>query len=285
MHRIVPFIGASALAIAWISACGGQSSTESNGGDGTSGSGGASGASGTGGTSGTSTGGSGGTEPTNPDCLLQPEPGTCDAAITRYAFNARDRTCREFTYGGCGGNGNNFESIEACMSSCLAPGELDVTSCTEESVCVLSSPGCCGGCEPVARTDLIAVNAQWLDEYRAATCNQGVACGACADYEGAPERPWYGAKCEAGHCVVFDARVAATCTDSSQCRLRNGVGCCEGCGATSAQDLVAISSLETLEAEACSSAETGCPACDPQYPPGAEAVCVEGLCAVDLNSR
>lgn len=29
-----------------------------------------------------------------------------------------ERQCRQFYYGGCKGNGNNFETHEACMQSC-----------------------------------------------------------------------------------------------------------------------------------------------------------------------
>ena len=39
----------------------------------------------------------------------------------RYFYNATSDACELFTYGGCQGNGNNFETVEECNERC--PGE------------------------------------------------------------------------------------------------------------------------------------------------------------------
>lgn len=51
-------------------------------------------------------------------CYLPPDVGPCDAAIPRYFFNPNAGECELFTYGGCNGNGNNYESYTECMNSC-----------------------------------------------------------------------------------------------------------------------------------------------------------------------
>jgi hypothetical protein len=63
-------------------------------------------------------------------CNLPPETGECDAAITRYFHDPATRTCRAFTYGGCGGNDNNFASIDECTAACAA---IDTCSLPPES--------------------------------------------------------------------------------------------------------------------------------------------------------
>ncbi|XP_075386034.1 tissue factor pathway inhibitor isoform X2 [Tenrec ecaudatus] len=57
--------------------------------------------------------------PGKPDfCFLEEDAGICRAFITRYFYNKESKKCERFTYGGCLGNMNNFESLEECKSSC-----------------------------------------------------------------------------------------------------------------------------------------------------------------------
>ena len=51
-------------------------------------------------------------------CLLDKDPGPCEAAIRRYFFNRRSGQCEQFIYGGCLGNANNFESELSCRRTC-----------------------------------------------------------------------------------------------------------------------------------------------------------------------
>ena len=37
----------------------------------------------------------------------------------RYGFDIHTGECRQFQYGGCGGNGNNFGSMSECKRKCL----------------------------------------------------------------------------------------------------------------------------------------------------------------------
>jgi len=57
-------------------------------------------------------------------CALPIKAGPCRAYFHRYAFDPATGLCVPFIYGGCGGNGNNFESYEVCQYRCghfLAP--------------------------------------------------------------------------------------------------------------------------------------------------------------------
>ncbi|MBN3307041.1 APLP2 protein, partial [Amia calva] len=51
-------------------------------------------------------------------CSLPPETGPCRASMPRWHFDAQQRSCAPFVYGGCGGNRNNFQTQEYCMAVC-----------------------------------------------------------------------------------------------------------------------------------------------------------------------
>ncbi|EGD74680.1 protease inhibitor [Salpingoeca rosetta] len=53
-----------------------------------------------------------------PVCAQPALPGPCKASIGRWYFDKPTQQCQQFTYGGCGGNSNNFESREACEQRC-----------------------------------------------------------------------------------------------------------------------------------------------------------------------
>ena len=54
-------------------------------------------------------------------CTLPMEIGRCRAAIPRYYFNGGE--CEEFTYGGCGGNGNRYLTESECLETCSTQGK------------------------------------------------------------------------------------------------------------------------------------------------------------------
>jgi|GEM_PF-774621 len=51
-------------------------------------------------------------------CFLPPIHGLCQAAFFRYYYNPASQNCETFSWGGCGGNANNFDTFEACMEAC-----------------------------------------------------------------------------------------------------------------------------------------------------------------------
>lgn len=57
------------------------------------------------------------TDPKSP-CVQPKAPGTCRAFIPSFYFDTATGQCTAFTYTGCGGNANNFESELECESKC-----------------------------------------------------------------------------------------------------------------------------------------------------------------------
>jgi len=116
----------------------GDGGNTGSGGSGTSGSGGAS----SGGSAGASSGGGAGASSGDAGlCSLPKEAGDCDGALPRWWFNAAAGKCEVFIYGGCGGNANNFEAAEACVSAC-APGvtnPCEAVTCGSITTCVFVS--------------------------------------------------------------------------------------------------------------------------------------------------
>ncbi|XP_053554506.1 tissue factor pathway inhibitor isoform X2 [Bombina bombina] len=55
----------------------------------------------------------------NSFCGLKQDEGSCKATIPRFYFNLFTRKCDYFEFGGCGGNENNFESMEECQEKCI----------------------------------------------------------------------------------------------------------------------------------------------------------------------
>lgn len=80
-------------------------------------------------------------------CSLPKVVGPCEAAMPRFWFNAATGQCEPFTYGGCGGNANNFESAAACAQACAPTNVTDAgdggAACKDTAVarlCVRGTP-------------------------------------------------------------------------------------------------------------------------------------------------
>merc|ERR1712086_121039 len=52
------------------------------------------------------------------ECRQEIEVGLCRAAFEMYFYNAASSRCERFMYGGCGGNENQFKSMNECESRC-----------------------------------------------------------------------------------------------------------------------------------------------------------------------
>lgn len=239
--------GVVAVAFTMVAAnCGGRSVSESNG---------------------SGSGGSAGTPSTDP-CLLPIDEGTCDMLALRWGFNLSTGQCKEFNWGGCGRNENNFETEAECVARCEPTS--DATACMSPGDCALVDPVCCR-CDP-ALSDLLAVHSFYVNDILA-PC-------ALVDCEGCPGpafSPWFTSLCEAGQCIAVDTREheLTRCSVDTDCRLRMGFGCCD-CGS----EVVAVSVNVSVEALVCP--ESGCMAdCAPQYPFSAFPRCMEdGHCGI-----
>ncbi|KAK6180656.1 hypothetical protein SNE40_008665 [Patella caerulea] len=51
-------------------------------------------------------------------CHLDKETGPCRAAKPRWYFEQASQSCKEFIFGGCKGNSNNFNTNSECMKVC-----------------------------------------------------------------------------------------------------------------------------------------------------------------------
>jgi hypothetical protein len=145
------------------------------GGAGTGGAGGrVAGTGGTGGAGGRAagTGGAGGSV-----CSLPFEAGSCLALFPVFAFV--EGACVERIYGGCGGNANRFESLEACLAACEArPPNACPAGRTRARICLACGPA--GGCGETAEVCAQSCDATRPCAGRLLMCADGVCqAGGC----------------------------------------------------------------------------------------------------------
>ena len=61
-----------------------------------------------------------------PECFQPMDAGSCTDFSGRYYFDSESGTCKEFMYGGCEGNDNNFPTKVSCTQYCQG---LQTCSC------------------------------------------------------------------------------------------------------------------------------------------------------------
>uniref|UniRef100_A0A8C2L3W6 Kunitz-type protease inhibitor 1-like n=1 Tax=Cyprinus carpio TaxID=7962 RepID=A0A8C2L3W6_CYPCA len=59
-------------------------------------------------------------------CTDPPVVGPCRASFPRWYYDPLNKKCHRFTYGGCDGNENNFDTTDNCMNNCSGVTENDV---------------------------------------------------------------------------------------------------------------------------------------------------------------
>ena len=57
-------------------------------------------------------------EPSQDVCTLPIESGPCFAYFPKWGHNPDSKQCEQFIWGGCGGNGNRFDSEASCEAQC-----------------------------------------------------------------------------------------------------------------------------------------------------------------------
>jgi Kunitz/Bovine pancreatic trypsin inhibitor domain len=215
-------------------------------------------------------------------CTLPQDAGPCNALFPSWWHDPSTGVCMPFAYGGCQGNANRFATRAECQFAC-GGGEPNLDVCTTSSDCVLASPGCCAACDPVDDAMLVAINGARSAEYNV-RCGP-VACSPCPDpSELSRTRQYFVPACEAGQCTVLDLRVTSIteCSDSTECALRDGAECCEGCDG---QGLVAYNPYQSEELRQliCPDALPPCLACEPPIGPEFLPVCDAGRCKVQRS--
>jgi len=58
--------------------------------------------------------------------------GRCRARFDRFYYNPKTGDCEPFTYGGCEGNGNNFQTIQLCRQQCMKTGKMQNDAVEQE---------------------------------------------------------------------------------------------------------------------------------------------------------
>ncbi|HMJ14307.1 MAG TPA: BPTI/Kunitz domain-containing protein, partial [Polyangiaceae bacterium] len=89
--------------------------------------------------------GQGGSGRVDERCTWPKDSGPCEAAFPAYFHDIATGLCLPFTYGGCEGNPNRFDSIEECQATCRG-GFPDLDFCETHTDCSVVPVGCCGGC-------------------------------------------------------------------------------------------------------------------------------------------
>ena len=56
-------------------------------------------------------------------CSQKRDSGICPGNVPRFYFDKTLGQCQLFSYGGCGGNSNNFEALDQCVAHCGGPRE------------------------------------------------------------------------------------------------------------------------------------------------------------------
>ena len=59
-------------------------------------------------------------------CLSPSDPGPCRSGVVKYYYDQTDGVCKSFTFGGCEGNRNNFNTIEECLQYCGTARGMDI---------------------------------------------------------------------------------------------------------------------------------------------------------------
>jgi len=52
-------------------------------------------------------------------CKQEKVVGSCKASFPRFYYDLNMKKCKEFIYGGCGGNDNNFKTKDECEATCV----------------------------------------------------------------------------------------------------------------------------------------------------------------------
>lgn len=68
------------------------------------------------------------------ECDLPLDIGTCSGQVSRYYYDPASRQCKLFSYTGCGGNLNNFESMRECNRRCICYRPVDAGPCNQQTL-------------------------------------------------------------------------------------------------------------------------------------------------------
>ncbi|XP_030037071.1 papilin [Manduca sexta] len=132
-------------------------------------------------------------------CNLPSDTGSCRNFSVYWYYNEENSACKQFWYGGCGGNGNRFSTEDECVNACAPPAPKDncqLTSfgCCPDEVTVARGPNYegCGcqytafGCCPDGQTEATGPNLDGCscNTYQFGCCPDGLTAAKGPGYEG-----------------------------------------------------------------------------------------------------
>jgi hypothetical protein len=126
--------------------------------------------------------------------------------------------------------------------------------------------------------DTVAIHEQYVDAHFAEVCADPEPCPDCPS----ALNPSLFAYCEAGRCTGVDLtdHPFGQCSDSTDCRLRWGLECCECNPANGFVTAIPVS-FEAMLVDLVCEPDTACLECQPAYPPDAVPYCDGGHCVVE----
>ncbi|XP_069951755.1 papilin isoform X1 [Cherax quadricarinatus] len=84
-------------------------------------------------------------EPVEDICSLPSVAGDCNNFEARWYFDMSDNQCKSFVYSGCGGNYNNFGTLDVCMNYCGSKKDISSEEDFNQEFCFLEKhQGTCG---------------------------------------------------------------------------------------------------------------------------------------------
>ena len=98
-------------------------------------------------------------------CEQEKEAGICKGKAPKYYFDKVSQTCKLFFFGGCGGNGNRFDSLDECNHQC--PVDRSAQRALRE-VCAL--PKAVGNCRGAKRRFFFNTENSRCEEFSYSGC-------------------------------------------------------------------------------------------------------------------
>ena len=212
----------------------------------------------------------------------------CDNKKAATEQRAEPLAARSATSSGLADAAAPSASIDASMSRNVpakdaGPAPESWYSCQKADDCVLvPERNCCRPCDPLEFSGLAAVNVKHKDDFLSHEGCADAKCPACPDL--GLDLPLSSANffvlCEKNRCVAADLRFSkyTKCAANSDCKLRWGLRCCDGC---SDNELVTFNPKSSLLSDICPAKKPLCPPPSPEclaHRHSYEAECSAGNC-------